>query len=556
MVLGVGVLLAPALGAESIYVGASAGECDATSIQEAIDLAGATAADDEIRLTRTQTYGAVALEILEWDSALTGDLVLSGGWDDCSDAAPDGRTTLVGNGTSRVLVTVGAAGTAEPLAVTLRALEISGGSSGVSSYGETQLLVEDSRIHGNTNGGLASAGARIEIDPASVIEENTGGSLGGGLACLGAGSRLVIAGAVQNNAVSGSGGGIFAFEDCAVELRAGATIEHNSASRGGGLVLAQGSRVTGGGAGTAPVRVAHNIALEYGGGILFSGPAPQSLLGNVRIESNSAPAGAGVFLEGAVVFQLERFNFEPCADPVRCTTLSGNRTTSASGFGSAAFAGDGAQFRMMQGYIEENGGDGEASLVLVAGGTGSIVLDGVQIRGNDTESIFHAVGGAEIVAGFVTAAGNRYWDETAENFVDSRGASAHDGGSIGIYTSILTDHGPFETLLGGSIVGDCLMVDTAEGIAATVTMVGVDPRFRDPAAGDLHLRPDSPAIDSCDTSVYAPLDLDFDLDPRGFDSPTRPNVLGPFDRGADESPLLFANGFESGNTGAWSASVP
>jgi hypothetical protein len=455
-----------------------------------------------------------------------------------------------------VLVAMGAAGAAQPLAVTLRDLEITGGIGGAGVYGETHLRIEGSRLHGNGQGGLASSGGRIEIDPTSVVEQNVGGTAGGGLACVGAGSRLVVAGAVRHNSVSGPGGGIFGWQDCLVELRAGAAIEHNSAARGGGIALSDGSRLAGGGAGTAAVRIAYNSALEYGGGILLSGPAPQSLLGNVRIESNLAGAGAGVFVEGAVVLQLERFNFEACADPVRCTTLSRNRTTSAGGLGSAAFAGDGAQFRMMQGYVEENGGDGASSQVLVAGGSASIVLDGVQIRANDTESIFHAVGDATVVAGFVTAAGNRYWDETGELFVDSRGASAFDGAAIEIYTSILVDHGPFETLLGGSVVGDCLMVDTVEGITATVTMVGVDPRFRDAAAGDLHLRPDSPAIDSCDTGLYVPLDLDFDLDPRGIDSPTRPDVLGPYDRGADESPLLFANGFESGNTGAWSASVP
>ena len=84
-------------------------------------------------------------------------------------------------------------------------------------------------------------------------------------------------------------------------------------------------------------------------------------------------------------------------------------------------------------------------------------------------------------------------------------------------------------------------------------MVGVDPRFRDAASGDLHLRPDSPAIDSCDTKVYAPRDIDFDLDGRGFDTPSVANFLGRYDRGADEFPLYFADDFESGGTGRWSS---
>ena len=68
--------------------------------------------------------------------------------------------------------------------------------------------------------------------------------------------------------------------------------------------------------------------------------------------------------------------------------------------------------------------------------------------------------------------------------------------------------------------------------------------------------PSSPAIDSCDTFSYTPLDSDFDLDARGFDLVSVPNLLGPFDRGADEVVPLFANGFESGNTSAWSSTSP
>ncbi len=70
-----------------------------------------------------------------------------------------------------------------------------------------------------------------------------------------------------------------------------------------------------------------------------------------------------------------------------------------------------------------------------------------------------------------------------------------------------------------------------------------DPRFIDPLAGDLHLLPDSPAIDS-GSPVAAP-DDDFDGAPRpqgaGFD-------IGAFEHGA----AIFADGFESGDLSAWS----
>ncbi len=76
------------------------------------------------------------------------------------------------------------------------------------------------------------------------------------------------------------------------------------------------------------------------------------------------------------------------------------------------------------------------------------------------------------------------------------------------------------------------------------------------AAGNLRLRLDSPAIDSCNEEVYAPVYLDLDLEQRGFDFASIPNILGPYDRGADEVLPLFADGFESGNSSAWSLAVP
>ena len=91
--IALGLGLSSTLTAETIYVGASEALCDATSIQEALDLVEATIADDEIRLTRTLAYTGVEIEIIEWDSDNTGDLVISGGWDDCLDATSTGKTT-------------------------------------------------------------------------------------------------------------------------------------------------------------------------------------------------------------------------------------------------------------------------------------------------------------------------------------------------------------------------------------------------------------------------------------------------------------------------------
>jgi len=550
-------LLGPAAAPAATYtVGASPADCDATTIAGALALAEATAANDEIHLTRSLVYSGVEAVLVDWDPAVSGHLTIRGGYDDCLDTTASGRTTLTGDGSGTLLGAVETGAVAQRFELTLRDLELTGSGSGAGAFGNLRLLLQGTLIEGNVRGASVGEGAELEVGAGTILRANLGGSVGGGAGCSGAGARLIVAGGIRENEVSYLGGGIFASHGCVVELRAGATIEHNLAERGGGLALVEGAWAEGGGAGAAPTRIAHNSASLTGGGIFLAGPAPRSLLGNVQIESNSAEAGGGVAVGGAVRLQLERFNFAPCASPSRCVTLSHNRATAANfALGSAALVSDGGELLFAQGYIEGNGGDGVDDAVLAAYSGGTILLDGVQIWDNETDALFLAAFESQIVAGFVSAAGNSYFDEDSGTLRDSAGARASQS-SIELYTSILTDHGPFETEYGGTIVGDCLMVDTEEGIEAEVTMVGVDPRFRDPATGDLHLRPDSPAIDSCDDEVYTPLDVDFDLDARGYDTPSRANVLGPFDRGADELPLLFADGFETGGTWRWSATLP
>ncbi len=68
-------------------------------------------------------------------------------------------------------------------------------------------------------------------------------------------------------------------------------------------------------------------------------------------------------------------------------------------------------------------------------------------------------------------------------------------------------------------------------------------------------------MDYCDTFYYEPTQADADFELRGFDRPENANGSpgvsgGTFDIGYDEVWPLFADGFESGTTSAWSSSVP
>ena len=73
--------------------------------------------------------------------------------------------------------------------------------------------------------------------------------------------------------------------------------------------------------------------------------------------------------------------------------------------------------------------------------------------------------------------------------------------------------------------------------------------FVDESAGDLHLQPGAAAaIDQLDPLAACSDD---------FDGTARPATAGAVDVGADElTGTLFADGFESGDTSAWTATIP
>ncbi len=542
-------------GAEIIRVGTAA-SCDEDTIPLALLRAALNGEPaDEIRLPSNTVYTNVALHLTDWDPATAGSLVLAGGYTGCTDPTASLETTLNGNG-SDPIVEVDTA--SRPISrVTLRNLDLRGGSVGLRAQGGADVRVEESYIQLNDGGIEIESGADVEITDTSRVRQNSGATFGAGIFCIDAGSIVTVNGFVSSNTATNAGGGIYANNGCLVKLRSGVYIEGNQASLGGGLYLAGTARAENVGTGTANVNIYANEALLDGGGIYMAGAGPQTLLGNVRIVSNiAAQRGGGVALVGGARLQIERFNSEACITQPQCTKIDENWLT--GGEGSAVYADGGSEFRMAQGFIEDNNGsDANGSVIFADGATTLVHLEGVQIVRNRTVSLFHAENGAEVRAAFVTAAENSYHPGGGPGEVDSFGGTATGAGELRLFTSILVDHQSFVTATLGEIHGDCLNVATEAGMTENgASYIGLDPLFMNTASGKHRLRPDSPAIDSCDTLHYTPLDSDFDLDGRGFDLVSHGNVHGFYDRGADEVVPVFANGFESGNTSAWSSTVP
>mgnify|MGYP003445943209 FL=1 len=109
---------------------------------------------------------------------------------------------------------------------------------------------------------------------------------------------------------------------------------------------------------------------------------------------------------------------------------------------------------------------------------------------------------------------------------------------------------------------DCLIVHEGASLppvsTGTQILPGSSPYFVDRAGHDYHLSAGSAPIDVCDTLHFAP-GLDIDHQTRGYEDATLPNWYGPYDLGADErvpASLLFADGFETGDSSRWSATTP
>ena len=164
-----------------------------------------------------------------------------------------------------------------------------------------------------------------------------------------------------------------------------------------------------------------------------------------------------------------------------------------------------------------------------------------------------------INVGFVSASCNFF----ANGTLPARPVFLSTNATATLNSSIFYPNSAVQAILGASLPEvDCLILSNTTGLPPSATFVSpADPAFVDAANGNLALRSTSPAIDYCDTFLYSPLQSDLDLEARGYDAASNPNGTpgpngGTYDLGADELYLFWADGYEAGNTLAWSARLP
>lgn len=537
-------------GGQILYVGTGP-DCTHGTIAAALLTAALTTAPDEIRLTRTISYTNQYIHLTNWDPSTSGAITIRGGYDDCSISSPTGRT-LVSGQSSHAVFEIDTTGGYQSI-VHLKDLEIrDSGQRGVLVEGASTVSLENAYIRYNDGGGVElTSGATVTMDRPSWIRQNTGSiSQGGGIRCSGA--TLTIGGPISENEAT-YGGGVYGTSSCDITMVDGGWIQSNTASFGGGVYLNGGADLHTIGGGGWSVLINGNTATTDGGGILASGTGTSVVFNNSRLTNNVANMhGGGIYAINSAQVEMGRNAISPCYDAERCSLVSGNTLTTPSD-GIAVYADSGAHVTMYDTYVEGNSGPGNAGTLFYAVDTGSTLsLEGLSIWDNGAVSILAASGSASIRGGFLTMAGN---NSTAGH---SKSARATASGTVGIYTSLLWDTNGADPA-GGTINGDCIAANTTTGLPAVASIVTIpDPKFIDAASGDLHLRASSPAVDFCDAINYAPSQAgDIDWQFRFFDLPSVPNdPYGAYDLGADELWPLFSDGFESGNTSAWSSVAP
>ncbi len=541
------------------------GSCDYASISEAIN-SGA----DEVRVSY-QEGGYV--ENLLVDSV---DLVIKGGYADCTDAQNDvfngSLTTIDGGGVNSVIRVTTQDDTER--VVILENLLLTNGSGidanypggGLSVYDAAlDMTIRNVEITGNTGisgGGLAlvEGGSVDMLIEQSKIHANEA-DIGGGLYCH-SGMRVVFdqsAGIYGNQASDTDGGGIYGEGGCRIYSYGGDdnALSGNSASRHGGgayitdsahlyllgfqycvedvcfgdessLVSVIGNKAQAGG----------GIDPGDGGAIFASGIGTLVNVFNADVSENSARWGGAFSVTNEAKLNIERSSSVNCD---QCSRLIANDAD----VGGVLFMDSSAEATIKSSYVQNN----RADVVTFASLSGASVLTiaGTVITNNGDNGVgfddhwLMTSTDSELIVNYTTI---------ADNHTDFISLIALTGGSLSINSSIVYESVPIDILSTDGEVDtsfDCLITHENVSINGATRSTVDDPLFIDPLNHDYHISPSSPAVDYCDESVVAAVGGDMDSEQWGWDDPNKDNTYGVFDIGADETyatDVIFEDDFE------------
>ena len=570
------------VGTPVITVGDDPG-CDFTAdavtngLQQALDAAAADAngADlTEIRVARTGDYTGRRYFI---NDAVQGDQTVTvvGGYDDCADTTINGQTILDRNGLAGPVIEITEAAAQET--VRLENLTLTGASSttvdggGVFVGNNNFVILAGISIafNGAARGGAAFVDANSDgittalwLLGTNTIRFNSADTEGGAIHCNGDGSVVfdTLTEISDNSAMSG--GGLFSDFGCAIASYAGGDvygIRNNSASVDGGGVYLDGPNDTfsliggvnsifGFGDASVPAVLEGNSSGRSGGGIYASGSGTQVNVTDAVISENVADAdttdgfvgqgGAMRLFAGASLSVDRTLAGTDCHDALRCSVIRDNQAPLGAAISSAS---GNSTIDIRQTWITGNSGPPDGTIIEFnginndPGNVTTLFMEGNVIADNVDE----VAGGAHdtIRLDNVTTATIAYTtitdnhDEAADRAIRAQG-----DGSLSIYSSIIWE-GPgeiFEVPWGSGISGTVDCLNTPASASLPGGSGGLEFGPPELTLPDYVPSPNSPALDTCDTVFYTPMETDIASSARGFDLDAVPDRFGPYDLGAFE----------------------
>jgi hypothetical protein len=466
--------------------------------------------------------------------------------------------------------------------VTLRFLTLKGGATALGSAGggiffsgNGSLTLDTMTVSNNAagyGGGIYVNGdggnATLTLQANTLILNNTAQYSGGGIRIDG--STKLTAEAPQTliafNEAQSDGGGLSVLGPARADIGSSgynglAVIYSNKAPRGGGVSVFGGGNVDGAETGilnmytidpSSAVGLQGNFASIAGGAIYSKGHQDQSVaneaqicLNEFRIQDNAAPDGAAIFVDwDTSLLRLDvggyldlnancfypvviPYPFGKCAKDVPCNLIANNIAEDELGQptdGAVVLIGNESFMSASQVAMRNNRG---GTLLYLSDSYDVGELEVCLLADNSTSRDLLVLG-LNFGVYSCTIAGNTIGGTWVFQTVDAISNSIifQDGTSVG-------------DVRGSSVSKYILSSDISHLPADTTIAALVDPKFVNAAAGDYHLRADSPAVDYAPPDTVPANAFDLDKNKRPVDVPKVANKFGPLDLGAYERESFF-----------------
>lgn len=575
--LACAALTAPPLPAAELRVGTGTG-CVYATIADAVLAAAANGTTSDLIMVKTSPAQAIAAPITV-DLNVAGTVEIVGGFGTCTDALPIvGQRTTVSVPSSNAFVVQNAG--VSNRTFTLQQVALIGVSGGagrlVDATGRVLLNIDNALLSngkGTDGGNIRMAGPNVTLFIAggAAIYSGEATNNGGGVHCSGGGTVLLVDGAITDNSATGSGGGVY-LDGCDMNASAGGGavgcpsannrgITCNTAGvdvplgSGGGVYATNGAVVNFFGDATQRATLRLNRA-DYGGGLFATGAATDIEFRDADILENIGLLGGGGVAADNGAQLLIRSTITDCGSLNGCSRVMNNGTASAVGElcpGGGVWVTGGADAIIRRTNFSANSaGHGYGAAIAINGAGTTALLEGDLFYAQLARPIDIGIG-ATMTAAFVTAWGNNVGSSATFNVGGA-------GANVAVYSSVTLDDTTFSPLTGGATASaDCIVTRSLANFPAPPdpgsfeVVASAAAVLADPASGSGRLRPDSPAIDYCDTFRYTPVDSDIHGEVRGTDAPAVANgPFGTYDLGADEWNAVFIGDFELGNCNLWS----